>query len=159
MFREMRRFKQQLSENECVEVLKEQNRGILSLIGDDGYPYGVPLDHWYKDANGHLYFHGAGVGHKIDSIKACDKACYTVIEPGVQNEKRRGLDVRSIIVFGRVRLVDDPQLKNEICSALCEKLFPGDVEYAEHEFKVSGARVQCFELVPEHITGKLVNES
>ena len=68
MFRGMRRFKQQVSEEECIRVLKEQPRGVLSMIGDDGYPYGIPLDHWYCEENGRLYFHGAKEGHKIDAI-------------------------------------------------------------------------------------------
>lgn len=159
MFRAMRRFKQQLSTEECVEVLQQQNRGVLSVIGDDGYPYGVPLDHWYRESDGHLFFHGAAVGHKIDAMRECDKVSYTVVEPGIPSEKKRGLSVRSVIVFGHVRFVDDMEQKREICAALCEKLFPGDVEYAEREFKASGARVLCLELVPEHMTGKLVNES
>ncbi len=49
MFRDMRRFKQQLSNEECIRILKEQPRGVLSMIGDDGYPYGIPLDHWYSE--------------------------------------------------------------------------------------------------------------
>ncbi len=43
MFREMRRFKQQVSTEECIRILKEEPRGILSMIGEDGYPYGIPL--------------------------------------------------------------------------------------------------------------------
>lgn len=64
MFRNMRRFKQELSHEECVRILKEQPRGVLSLIGDDGYPYGVPIDYWYSEDDNKLYFHGAGEGHK-----------------------------------------------------------------------------------------------
>ena len=45
MFRKMRRFKQEISQEECIRVLKEQPRGVLSIMGEDGYPYGVPLDH------------------------------------------------------------------------------------------------------------------
>ena len=59
MFRQMRRFKQQISEDECIEVLKTAPRGVLSMAGDDGYPYGIPLDHWYCEKDGKLYFHGA----------------------------------------------------------------------------------------------------
>ena len=73
MFREMRRFKQQVSDEECIRILKEQPRGVLSMIGDDGYPYGIPLDHWYCEENGRLYFHGAKEGHKIDAVTRCDK--------------------------------------------------------------------------------------
>ena len=43
MFRKMRRFAQQISDEKCIEVLKTQPRGVLSVIGDDGYPYGIKL--------------------------------------------------------------------------------------------------------------------
>ena len=69
MFRKMRRFKQQISNDECIEVLKNTKRGVLSLIGDDGYPYGIPIDHWYCEADGKIYFHGAKEGHKIDATR------------------------------------------------------------------------------------------
>ena len=68
----MRRFKQQVSEEACIEVLKNTKRGVLSVIGDDGYPYGMPINHYYSQEDGKLYFHGAKAGHKIDAIKACD---------------------------------------------------------------------------------------
>ena len=74
MFREMRRIKQQIPNEECIEILKTEPRGVLSVLGDDGYPYGIPMDHWYSEADGKLYFHGAKEGHKLDAIKACDKA-------------------------------------------------------------------------------------
>ena len=43
MFRKMRRFKQELNETECKKILKNEVRGVLSVIGDDGYPYGLPM--------------------------------------------------------------------------------------------------------------------
>ena len=61
MFREMRRFKQTLSQKECIEVLKNEPRGVLSLIGEDGYPYGIPMDHWYCEEDGKLFFTVPGI--------------------------------------------------------------------------------------------------
>ena len=58
MFRKMRRFKQQLEEEECREVLRQQKQGVLSLLGDGGYPYGIPMNHWYSEEDGTIYFHG-----------------------------------------------------------------------------------------------------
>lgn len=66
MFRPMRRWKQQLSDEDCIAILKNEPRGILSVLGDDGYPYGIPMNHWYCEADGKLYFHGAKTGHKIE---------------------------------------------------------------------------------------------
>ena len=57
VFRKMRRFKQQISEEECREVLNNAKRGVLSLLGEDGYPYGLPINHWYCEEDGKLYFH------------------------------------------------------------------------------------------------------
>lgn len=158
MFRKMRRFKQELNREECIEVLKQEPRGVLSVLGDDGYPYGVPMDHWYNEADGKLYFHGARTGHKIDAMKRCDKVSYCVMDKGWRKEGDWALNIRSVVVFGRLRPVDDPAKTAEICTNICRK-FTDDAAYLEHELLHSGPAVLCLELEPEHMTGKLVNES
>ena len=158
MFREMRRFKQQISNEECIEILKNELRGVLSVLGDDGYPYGMPMDHWYCEEDGKLYFHGAKEGHKLDSIKACDKVSYCVYDEGYRKDGEWSLNINSVIIFGRMKLVEDPEKAKEICTHLCRK-FTDDEEYLQKELKNALPRVQCLELTPEHMTGKLVNES
>ncbi len=158
MFRSMRRFKQQISEAECIRILKEQPRGVLSLIGDDGYPYGIPLDHWYCEEDGKLYFHGAKEGHKIDAIASCDKVSYCVMDEGFRKEGEWALNINSVIVFGRISPVTDPEKAKLICTNITRK-FTDDEEYLAHELEHAFPRVQCLELTPEHMTGKLVNES
>ena len=156
MFREMRRFKQQISEEECIRILKEQPRCVLSMSGDDGYPYGIPMNHLYMD--GHLYFHGAKEGHKIDAISKCDKVSYCVYDQGYRKEGEWALNINSVVVFGRIRVVEDEEKKREICTLLTRK-FTDDEEYLQKELKNVFLRVNCLELIPEHMTGKLVNES
>ena len=157
MFRKMRRFKQQISDEECIRVLKEQPRGVLSMLGDDGYPYGIPLDHLYME-DGHIYFHGAKEGHKIDAISGCDKVSYCVYDQGYRKEGEWALNINSVVVFGRIRIVEDEEKKEEICIKLLRK-FSDDEAYIEHEMKNAFPRVNCLELIPEHMTGKLVCES
>ena len=158
MFREMRRFKQQISDAECIEVLKSTKRGVLSLIGDDGYPYGLPIDHWYCEEDGKLYFHCAKQGHKIDAIRACNKAGYCVYDEGYRKEGEWALNIKSVIIFGRIRLVEDEDKARKICTELTKK-FTDDEEFLRKEFANAFPLVQCLELEPEHMTGKLVNES
>ncbi len=158
MFREMRRFKQQISDDECRKILREQKRGILSLIGDNGYPYGIPLDHWYCEKDGNIYFHAAKEGHKIDAIKRNDKACYTVYDEGFKKPGEWALNINSVVIFGRISLVEDYEKAREICTNLVKK-FTDDEEFLENEMKNALPRVQCLQLIPEHMTGKLVNES
>lgn len=158
MFREMRRFKQQISEDECIRILKEQPRGILSMHGDDGYPYGIPMDHWYNEADGCLYFHCAKEGKKIDSVKRDDKVSYCVYDQGFRREGEWALNINSVVVFGRMRIVEDEDKKREICTNLCRK-FTDDEEFLKNEMTNAFPRVCCLELSIEHMTGKLVNES
>ena len=160
MFREMRRFKQQISREECVRILEQQPRGVLSVLGDDDYPYGVPLDHWYCGENGKLYFHCAKTGHKLDAVRKHDKASYCVLDEGFRKEGDWALNFRSVIVFGRIRLVDegDDALRRKIATALCRK-FTDDETFLQNELVNALPRASFLELTPEHMTGKLVNES
>ncbi|MBQ9437753.1 MAG: pyridoxamine 5'-phosphate oxidase family protein [Lachnospiraceae bacterium] len=158
MFRGMRRFKQQISEEECIDILKNELRGVLSVLGDDGYPYGIPLDHWYSEADGKLYFHCAKEGHKLDAIKKCDKVSYCVMDKGFRKDGDWALNIRSVVVFGRMHIVSEEEKKKEICTNICRK-FTDDEAYLEKEMKSSFSKVCCLELTPEHMTGKLVNEA
>ena len=94
MFRPMRRYKQQISEEECLRILKEQPRGVLSVLGDDDYPYGVPMDHWYRGENGKLYFHCAKTGHKLDAVRRHDKVSYCVHDEGYRREGEWALNIK-----------------------------------------------------------------
>ncbi len=158
MFRQMRRFKQQVSEETCRKVLREQPRGVLSVLGDDGYPYGMPLDHWFSEAENKLFFHCAKEGHKLDAIKACDKVSYCVMDAGFRKEGEWALNVNSVIVFGRMSIVTDDEKKREICTNICRK-FTDDEEYLQKELQSAFPRVCCLELKIEHMAGKLVNEA
>ena len=158
MFRKMRRFKQQITNEECIEILKNEPRGVLSVLGDDGYPYGMPMDHWYSEADGKLYFHGAKEGHKIDAIMACDKVSYCVMDKGFRKENDWALNIRSVIVFGRMKIVTDEEKRIEIGTNLCRK-FTDDEAYLQRELEIALPRALFLELTPEHMTGKLVNES
>ena len=158
MFRTMRRFKQQISAEECVRILREQPRGILSMIGDDGYPYGIPLDHWFSEKDNCLYFHCAKVGQKIDAITTYDKVSYCVMDEGFRRDGEWALNIKSVVVFGRIKVVEDEEKKREICTNLVRK-FTDDEAYLQKELANAFPRVNCLELTIEHMTGKLVNES
>lgn len=156
MFRKMRRFKQQISEEKCVEILKNEPRGVLALYGEDGYPYALPLNHLYH--NGKLYFHCASKGHKIDAIKANPHASFCVMDKGFRKENEWALNINSVIVFGTIRFVTDKEQKLLILRNLGNKHYPTR-EAVEHEIERDFKRVCMFELSIDHMTGKLVNES
>lgn len=156
-FRKMRRFKQQVSDEECRKILREEKRGVLSVLGDEGYPYGIPLDFYYNEENGKIYFHGAVEGHKIDALKADPKASFCVMDQGYQNEGEWWYNVTSVVCFGKVSLMENSPLAKEMCRRIAEKYFPGPDQVKE-EMEKHYRRVQMLELTVENMTGKKVRE-
>ena len=155
MFRPMRRIKQQLSEEEALEVLKNAKRGVLSVIGDDGWPYGVYLNPHYE--NGKIYFHSARVGHKIDALRNDVRASFTIIDEGIKDEGGWAYTFKSVVVFGKVEFVENQNEAIEICRRLARRFNPSEADI-EDEIRRAASHVQVFALVPEHITCKRVHE-
>ena len=158
MFRQMQRKNKQLPEAECVEILKKEPRGVLSVLGDGGYPYGLPMDHWYCQENGKLYFHCGRTGHKIDAIRGNDKVSFCVHDQGFRKEGDWALTIRSVIVFGRIRILEDHEKAIEWIRQLSYK-YTSDTAYIEEDIRVNGPDVLCLELTIEHMTGKTVHEA
>ena len=156
-FRPMRRNKQELSREECIEILMQEPRGVLSVLGEGGYPYGMPINQYYCPENGRLYFHTAREGHRLDAIRAYDKVSLCVYDQGYRKEGEWSLNIRSVIVFGRIRVVEDQTHALEMIRGLARK-FTDDEAYIQHELTSAAPRVLCLELIPDHITGKLVKE-
>ena len=158
MFREIARKKQALSRAESLELLKTELRGVLSLVGDEGYPYGLPIDHWYNEEDGCLYFHSGPKGHKIDAMKENPKASFCVYDQGYREEGDWALHIKSVIVFGHIEIVEDHAQALELTRALSFK-YTDDAAYIQEEIDKYGAEVLVFKLVPEHITGKITREA
>ena len=158
MFRPMRRIKQQLSDADALEILAKAKRGVLSVVGDDGWPYGIWLNPHYRREDGRIYFHGAKEGHKIDALRRDARVSFTVIDDGVQDEGSWAYTFRSVVVFGRIEFVEDQAFALELCRELARRFNPSE-EDIEKEIRMAGARVQMLCLIPEHITGKRVHEA
>ena len=153
----MRRMKQAVSREDCIRLLKSETRGVLSMLGDGGYPYGVPINHYYDEETGRLYFHGGRIGHRVDAVKACDKVCYTVFDKGFLKEGDWALNVTSVIIFGRISAVTDEARAIDLCRRLSHR-FTQDEAYIEDEIERCARATLVMELTVEHMTGKLVNE-
>lgn len=158
MFRQMRRFKQQLSKEECEAILREATSGVLAVHGDDGYPYAVPVSHVYRD--GKIAFHCAKVGHKIDAIRGSDKVSFCVIAQDEVMPVERTTAYISVIAFGQARIVEDEAGLRRICEWVGEKFCPDHMEgaYQETDEVIAANRMYCVEIDVEHLTGKCGNE-
>ena len=151
-FRTMRRKRQELTETECTEILEKATSGVLSLHGDDGYPYGVPITPVLVGRK--LYFHSALKGHKLDAIHNSNKASFTVIDRNEVKPKEFTTYFRSVICFGKVRLIEDETEKMEALCKLGRRYNPGDEEGLKHEIKKDFSHLIMIEFTIEHIRGK-----
>ncbi len=157
-FRKMRRFKQAISKEECIDVLKNAPRGIMSFHGENGYPYAIPLNQYYDEKDGKLYFHGAKQGLKIDLMDKNNKVCFTVMDEGFVKENEWALNIKSVVCLGRLEVLTDNDKGLEQCRMLARKFYP-TFEAIEDAIKKSGNRMNVLVMEIDCMTGKLVNES
>ena len=160
-FREMRRKRQQLSDEESIGILEKATSGTLALLGDGGYPYGVPISYAYDD--GKLYFHSALSGHKVDAIRACDKASFCVIDQDSVKPAEYTTYFRSVIAFGRVYIVENETERLKIARILGNRYNPNQEEALQKELEHGLSRMLAIRFDIEHLTGKeaieLVNKN
>ena len=153
MFREMRRKRQQLTEAECVEILKRNTSGVLAVLGDDAYPYAVPISYVY-DGNA-LYFHCARSGHKLDAIKSCEKVSFCVIDRDEVVPQKYTTYFRSVIIFGRASVVEDDDEMRTAIEKLAIKYNPTDNKTnRDFTIKKEYALMRIVRIDIDHLTGK-----
>ena len=114
MFRPIRRIKKEISHEAAEQLLLESKRGVLAVNGDDGYPYAIPVDYLYDAAQGKIYFHGAKAGHKVDSLKKCDKVCFTVFGKETIKDLEWAPYWQSTVVFVRCHLLETNEETEQI---------------------------------------------
>ena len=152
MFREMRRKNQQMNNEEGIAVLKRATSGVLAVSGDDGYPYAVPLSYVYNE--GKLYFHCAAEGHKLEAVRRCDKVSFCVIDQDEVVPEKYTTFYRSVIVFGRMHLVDDVEEMRRIAAMLAMKYSADFKDGIPEEINSSIRNMAILELTIDHITAK-----
>lgn len=157
MFRPMRRKKKEISTEAAKKLLLNERRGIFAVNGDDGYPYAIPVNFYYDEAQNKIYFHGAAVGHKAEALRRNDKVCFTVYGNETIKEEAWAPYMQSTVVFGRCRILEDAQQTMELVRKVAQKYYP-DTQLIEEEIACSGKAVRIYEIVIEHMSGKEIQE-
>ena len=154
-FRPLRRFKQAATPQECEELLTSAKRGILAVHGENGYPYGLPVNYLYLD--GKIYFHCAKAGHKLDAIRSNDRVCFTVLSEPVKNPGEWWNCFTSVICFGRISEVSENEEKDRLLRLIGAKYFPEGYDI-ESDMAKNAGNALILEIQIDHLTGKHVRE-
>ncbi len=155
MFRKMIRSKQIIPEDNTVAVMIRNTNGVLACLGDDDYPYAVPLNYVYVD--GKIYFHSAKAGHKIDAILKHPKVSFAVIDEDTIVSEEYTSYFRSAIAFGKARIVEGDEWFTAF-KVLVEK-YSGDRPEDEKQSEIEGCtHSHIIAIDVEHMTGKVASE-
>lgn len=144
-----------LSGEEMEALLDRARSGVLSTIGEDGFPYGTPIN--FVRMDGRIFFHGRKVGEKVSNLKRDPRCCLTVLdEHGFERCGDGACDTttlyESVIIRGKVAVIDDVELKTRILRATVDKLTPERRTDEIDARKVPPTGI--FEIVVESMTGK-----
>lgn len=156
MFRKMRRQKQQMTTQEAETVLRCGNTGILAVAGDNDYPYTVPLNYVYVDQK--IYFHCAGEGHKLDAIRRNNKVSFCVVEQDKIVPQIFATDYRSVVVFGKARILEEDTSRRKALEQLIDKYSPAFRSEGMEEIRREWNHVCLVEITPDCITGKVASQ-
>ena len=153
MFREMRRKKQLLSQSDAYEILKNGSFGVLAVLGDDGYPYAVPIS--YALYGETICFHCAKAGHKLDAIRRCGKVSFCVTDRDDVVPAEFTTYFRSAIAFGIAKIVDDIAEARRAAELIARKYAPNESdERISAEIDREMSHMCIVEITIEHLTGK-----
>lgn len=126
----LRRKSRGMVDGDAVEILRRCNWGVLSIVGPDETPYGVPLNYALME-NGRkktIIFHCAREGRKIDYLERRPQAAFVVVDDPAMLPDKFSTSYASIMVSGRVEIVDDPDAKRELLKNFVRKLAPDYLE-------------------------------
>ncbi len=151
MFREMSKENMHMDKEEIMEILSEAEYGIISTIGENGYPYGFPMSH--KVLNSNIYFHCGVNGHKIDNLNFNNKVSYTVVGETKLVPELQDTDYKSVIAFGEAVLVEGSE-KTKVLKEIVDKYAPGFEEIGYKSIGPEYDIVKVYRIEIEYITGK-----
>ncbi len=154
--REMRRFKQLLSKEDNLEILRRGTHGVMAIDADDDYPYAVPINYCYNEEKNTIYFHGANKGMRWDYMMANQKVSFCVVDMDQNDPENYSTNFRSVICYGRARVVDDPEEYHQALVDVTTKFVKGvhTAEEIVEQIEIEKAQCGVTAIDVEFMTGK-----
>lgn len=153
MFAEIRRKDRMSTPEQAEELLTRGEHGMLSTVGADGYPYGIPVNYAYE--NGRIYFHCArGVGKKLENIQRNPKVCFTVVGTAQVVPAEFSTNYESTVVFGTAQEITELDEKKAALELLIRKYSPEFLETGRQYIERSAAVTGVYVISVQHISGK-----
>lgn len=148
----MRRIDRQMEHQQALMLLERGEYGVLSSMGTDHQPYGIPVNYVYH--NGSIYFHCAVEGRKIDNITYNEKVCFTVVGKTQVLPEQFTTNYESVMIDGRAVVIQDLDEKIMGLMKIAEKYSPDYLEEARRTIEQAKDRTLVIRVEIENISGK-----
>ncbi|MDP2875356.1 MAG: pyridoxamine 5'-phosphate oxidase family protein [Holophaga sp.] len=152
MFHEIRRRDRAITETEAWEILAQSEWGVLSTLGEDGWPYGVPVNHVVLD--GRIYLHCAQAGHKLENLAFESRVSYCAVASSEVLPAELSTNFESVVLFGRAIAVNDDTEKRRALEALLTRFAPQHPAEGAEAMRTEFSRTTVVRITPDHISGK-----
>ena len=147
----MRRKDRQIYDDLVTEILEKGEYGVLSVMGENGYPYGVPVNYAYHQDS--IYFHCAKTGHKLDAIKLSEKVSFCVVTDTELIPEDFSTKYKSVIAFGNAKEIDGDEKKRALFR-LVEKYSPTFKDEGREYVDKEESGTIIVKISIDHVTGK-----
>ena len=149
--REMRRKERQVTTQEAWQIVERSPYGVLTMLTQDGMPYGVPLN--MVRSGDVLYFHCAMEGKKVDALRGNPKISAVFVDSSEIDGPKLTTRYGSAMVFGEAEEVLDAEEKKAALRLLCLRFAPEHMDEVERSLG-SIPRTSIWKITAKHITGK-----
>lgn len=149
---EMRRKDRQMPEKFAWEVVDRCEYAFLSMTGEDGTPYGVPIT-IVRDGRA-VYFHSAMEGRKVRCLRQNPRVCLTCVGNTEIQQDRFTTLYECAVAFGTASEVTEETEKIQALRILCQRHTPANMENFDKAIEKSLARTGIWKIVVEEISGK-----
>ncbi|MBQ7422860.1 MAG: pyridoxamine 5'-phosphate oxidase family protein [Prevotella sp.] len=133
----VRRQDRLLEEERAVEILKTAEYGVLSMIDEAGFPYGIPLNYVW-DGDSSVYIHCAPEGRKLQSLQKNPQVSFCIIGRVNLCPSKFTTEYESVVLKGVAVLGLEVEERMKALELLLRKLSPDDMavgmKYAEKSF-------------------------
>lgn len=155
MFRKLRKINYEIPKERVEELIKTTEYGVLSTVGEDGYPYAIPVNYAY--INGNIYFHCAREGHKLDNISFNNKVSFTLVPYSKVLSEKFDSEYESVVIFGKAEEVFDKEKIDGLLGLVC-KYSPEYVESGKAYIDRAQDKVRIMKISFDYVTGKTYKE-
>ena len=149
----VRRQDRLLSEERAIELLRTAEYGTLSVIDEDGQPYGIPVNFVWNTKDS-LYIHCAPEGRKLRAIAAHPEVCFSIVGNVNLQPSKFTTEYESIVLKGKAWVGLPAEERMQALVLLVEKLSPDDVEIGKKYAEKSFHRTEIIRIDVTEFSGK-----